>query len=95
MYNVQVNIKYSQMSDSEADVLRENIMFFCNTPKGSLPQNREYGLDSSIMDESFPILRMRATVDIVTGIRKFYKVNLTEIKVTADSEGGIKVKVCV
>lgn len=95
MYNVELNANKKNMTDAEIEVLKKNIMFFCNTPKGSLPQNRGFGLDPTITDEPFPRLRMRATVDIVTGVRKFYNVQLTEINITANEEGNVKVKISI
>lgn len=95
MYNVELNSNKKDMTDTKIEMLQKNIMFFCNTPEGSLPQNRDFGLDPTITDEPFPRLRMRATVDIVTGVRKFYNVQLTEINITADENGNIKVKISI
>lgn len=95
MYKVELSANKKEMTDAEIETLKKNIMFFCSTPKGSLPQNRDFGLDPTITDEPFSHLRMRATVDIVTGVRKFYNVQLTEINITADENGGIKVKISI
>lgn len=81
------------VTDEAAEQLKKNIMFFCNTPKGSLPQMRGYGLDPTIMDEPFATLRMRATVDIVSGLRQYYGIQVSSINVTADENGGVKVKI--
>lgn len=95
MINIDL-ITSDDLTTSEAvDALKKNIMFFCNTPKGSLPQMRDFGFDYSIIDEPFMIFRMKATVDIISGIRKFYNVNITDIDITADAEGGIKAKIKV
>lgn len=93
MYDVELNREYKDISDEELNALRRNIVFFCNTPRGSLPQNRDYGLDATIIDEPIQILKMRASVDIVTGVRKFFGVQITEINVTADENGHAKVKI--
>lgn len=95
MYDLELTANKKELTTAEIKKLIEDIKFFCNTPKGTLPQNREFGLDQTILDESFPILRMKATVDIVTGVRKFFNINLTEINITANADGGIKVKICI
>lgn len=90
-----VEIASSTMTDAEAELLRKNIIFFCRTPKGSLPQMREYGLDFSIIDEPFPIFQTKATVDIVTGVRKYYNINIGTIDITADEDGKVKIVIGV
>ena len=95
MIDVDLRIKDNSITDAEAQRLRENIKFFCNTPKGSLPQNRGYGLDMSVLDEPFHIMRMKATVDILSGIQKYYGVRLSTIDVSADGQGGARVKLTI
>lgn len=95
MIEVTVQNTDKPMTEAEAKLFKKNFKFFCSTPKGSLPQNREYGLDYSIFDEPFPVLRMKATVDIISGIRKEYGVQIKTIDITANENGGIKIKVSI
>lgn len=95
MFNVDVEISDNSITDEEAEVMKDNIIFFCNTPKGSLPQMREYGLDYSIIDQPFPILKMKATVDTVNGIREYYGIRIKNINVTADTNGGAKIQITI
>ena len=95
LYISGVTVESSKITDEETELQKKNIMFFCNTPKGSLPQMRDYGLDYSSIDEPFKIFRMKATVDIVTGIRKYYGVSLEAIDITANGKGGIQIKISV
>lgn len=85
----------STMTDAEVEVLQKDIMFFCNTPLGSLPQNRGFGLDHSILEEPYRTFRMKATVDIVSGVQKFYGVRIKRINITADENGEINVEIGV
>ena len=93
MLDIDVSVSNSKFKESEANTLKQNIRFFCNTPKGSLPQMRGYGLDFTILDEPFSTLRRKATVDIITGVRNYYNVQISDIKVTADENGKVTVKI--
>lgn len=93
MLDIDVSVSNNKFKEREANILKQNIIFFCNTPKGSLPQMRGYGLDFTILDEPFSILRRKVTVDIITGVRNYYNVQINDIKVTADENGKIIVKI--
>ncbi len=95
MLDVDVTVSNSRFKEREANVLKQNIIFFCNTPKGSLPQMRGYGLDFTILDEPFSTLRMKATVDIISGVRDYYGVQINDIRVTADGNGKTNIKIII
>ena len=80
------------MTESEIAALQENISFFIQTPLGSLPQRRDYGINAEIFDEPFDSFRMKATVDIVTGLRKHFGVNPERIQITKNKDGQAKLK---
>ncbi len=56
---------------------------------------RGYGLDFTILDEPFATLRMKATVDIITGVGNYYGVRINDINVTADGNGKTKIKIII
>lgn len=95
MFDVEVNNSNNLITDAEAELLKENIIFFCGTPRGSLPQMRDFGLDFAIMDEPYASMRVKATVDIITGIRKFYGIQITNIDISADGNGAVKIKISI
>ncbi len=90
-----IEISGMDSDDEKAEILAKNIMFFCSTPKGSLPQMRSYGLDYSAVSEPFKTFRVKASVDIISGVRRFYGINIKNIEINADENGGIKIKVSV
>lgn len=91
-----VNIANNTVTDeAAAEVLKQNIMFYLKTPRGSLPQMRGYGLDYSIIDEPFPIFRMKATVDIVKGIRDYCGISVNTINITADENGSVTINISI
>ena len=95
MIDVELQTENNTMTDAAAELLKRNIIFFCNTPRGSLPQMRDFGFDFSVFDEPFPIFRMKATVDILSGIRAQYGIQPKTIDITADGNGGVKLKISI
>lgn len=93
--DIDIEIANGDTDTEAAEILKKNIIFFCNTPLGSLPQRREFGIDYSILDAPFQTLRMRATVDIISAVRKFYGVQICNINITADQHGGVKLKIII
>lgn len=92
---MEVVFSSSTNDNGAAANLQKNIIFFCKTPLGSLPQRRDFGIDYSILEEPFPIMRMKATVAIVSGLRKFYGVSVSKIDITADENGKVKIKITI
>ena len=90
---MNINVSVSDTEKEKAETLKRNIEFFCRTPKGSLPQMRDFGLDYSILDRPFGEMRMYATVDIITGIRKYYEIQITDINVTAETDGSVNINI--
>lgn len=93
MIETQIEISENLTGKEKAAALItvKNIKFFCRTPKGSLAQMRDYGIDFTVFDEPVNVIKRKLTVDIVSGIRKFFDITVSEISVTADKEGKIKV----
>ncbi len=86
MLNTDITIN-SIDDTAEAETLRRNIEFYCRTPRGSLPQMRLYGIDFSVLDGSFETVRRKLTVDIISGIRDTFNVQIRDIKITANENG--------
>ena len=81
------NITDSTDKGAAAEQKIRDIIFFCETPKGSLPQMRDYGLDYTNIDENFVLFRRNATVDIIRGLRKHLSINVKNIDIKQNLEG--------
>lgn len=90
---IDIYVSNEMFTAAEAEILKQNIEFYCRTPKGSLPQMRNFGIDYTMLDTSFQEFRRSATVDIITGLRKFYSVQISEINITSDENGEAKIKI--
>lgn len=91
--SVELSKELVGIEKAQALITAENIKFFCRTPKGSLPQMRDYGIDFTVFDEPPQVIKARLTVDIVSGIRKYFDINVKEIEITADMNGRVKVRI--
>lgn len=91
--NVSLSDKWNGTDTKKIKQLIKNIQFFCNTPKGSLPLMRDYGFDFTILDEPMATVKMKATVDIISGIRKYFNIQIIDIEVIPDTDGSLKIKI--
>ncbi|MGN0162453.1 MAG: hypothetical protein ACI4EA_02575 [Candidatus Ornithomonoglobus sp.] len=87
MIKTDITIKNISVTDNEAEALKRNIEFYCSTPRGSLPQMRNYGLDFSVIGESYSAAKRKLTVDIISGVRDTFGVQISRIDVDADENG--------
>lgn len=63
------NIRFKEMGTVN-EVLR-NIAVILATPKGSVPQYREFGLDNSFLDKPLPIARTMAVMPVREAIEQW------------------------
>lgn len=63
------NIRFRE-EDTVREVLR-NIAVILATPKGSVPQYREFGLDNSFLDKPLPIARVMAVMPVREAIEQW------------------------
>ncbi len=88
-----VDVQSKTLSEAEMAVIKRNIQFFCNIPRGSLPQMRNYGIDFSAVGEGYDIAKRKLTVDIISGVRDTFGIHISEIDITADENGDYKVNI--
>ncbi len=90
MVRASIAFKNIPAADEAAESLKRNIQFFCQTPRGSLPQMRDYGIDYSFLGENASVAKRKLTVGIISGIREQFGIQISNIYVTEDeeTEGG-------
>ena len=79
----------------EVLLLQKNIAFWLNTPRGSLPQMRDFGLNYDVIDEPLQTFKMKITVDTISKVRELYGVKIKTINVTADENGKATLKITI
>ena len=75
MFTVDLSVEKNQMTSDEVSLLQKNIAFWLNTPRGSLPQMRDFGLNYDVIDEPLQTFKMKITVDTISKVRELYGEN--------------------
>ncbi|MGG1599313.1 hypothetical protein [Paenibacillus naphthalenovorans] len=67
----------------------ENLRVLYTTPAGTVPFDRDFGIDMSILDESFPISQGRLIVEYIEKTRRFEpRASVVEVLFDSDAENG-------
>lgn len=90
-----LDITTTKYTEAEAARLKRDMEFYFSTPRGSIPQMRNYGIDYSIFDLPISQLRQRLTVEIITGMREQFGINPQKVTVTADANGAVTAAVII
>ena len=94
MFTVDLSVEKTKMTSDEVSLLQKNIAFWLNTPRGSLPQMRDFGLND-VIDEPLQTFKMKITVDTISKVRELYGVKIKTINVTADENGKATLKITI
>ena len=71
--------------------IMQNVRTILSTAKGSVPLDREFGLDSAMVDEPESILRARRVADIVSAIETYEpRVMVTHVDWRGDGDGVVQ-----
>lgn len=97
MVTVNTIISNTTLSEETEETLKRNIQFFCQTPRGSLPQMRSYGISYDFLGEDIRAARRKLTVDIISGLREFFGLRVKEINIEPDAEtdGGFIIRIVI
>lgn len=57
--------------DSVAEEVSQNVRMIIGTPKGSVPLDREFGLDFDVIDQPMPRAKALTEVDIVEQVGRY------------------------
>ena len=95
MFTVDLSVEKTQMTSDEVLLLQKNIAFWLNTPRGSLPQMRDFGLNYDVIDEPLQTFKMKITVDTISKVRELYGEKIKTINVTADENGKATLKITI
>ncbi|MDO5397465.1 MAG: hypothetical protein Q4G33_06005 [bacterium] len=90
-----LDITATKYTEAEAARLKRDMEFYFSTPRGSLPQMRNYGIDYSVFDLPVHQLQQRLTVEIITGMRGQFGINPQKVTVTADENGVVTAAVVI
>ena len=81
-----------------AEIL-QNVKTILTTPKGSVPLDRDFGLDTTLLDAPIPVAQARYTGEIVEAVEKDEpRVKVEQVSFDGDGEDGklnVKVRVSI
>jgi len=79
-------INFGATGDAE---IIQNVQTIINTMKFSVPMDREFGVDSSMLDRPIPIAKSQFAVNVVDVIRKYEtRVTITGVEFDGDALTG-------
>ena len=81
-------ITVNGFNSSEADEIRENIETLLETPKGSIPLDRNYGIDMSCIDEPTIVAQSLMQQEIIEKVEKYEPRVLVKIVDTTINDDG-------
>jgi len=71
----------------------QNVRVILDTPKGTLPLDRNFGVDWSIVDLPIPVAFQRLKAEIVKAVEKYEpRAVINEIEVLPDEDGKVIVR---
>ncbi|WP_425057611.1 hypothetical protein SCACP_21280 [Sporomusa carbonis] len=89
---MELEITASQTIDFAPDEIAEiaqNVRTILTTPVFSVPLDREFGVDLSLLDSPMPVTKARLTAKIVAAIQKYEpRAQVLEVTYTGDAFEG-------
>ena len=81
---------------TEAEEIIQNVRTILATQKGTIPVDREFGLDGTVIDLPINLAKARLTNDIFQAIKRYEpRVSIERIDFTGDVSGKVVPKVVI
>ena len=93
MKTIDITAKLDSISflpKSEIEEILQNVQTILTTPKYSVPLDRNFGINTTLLDAPIPVAQAKLTADIINAIQ-VYEPRVTVLKVTyvSDNDAGI------
>lgn len=76
---------------NELEEIVQNVRTILSTPKGSVPLDREFGIDLSYLDSPTPVAEAKLTTEIIVAVKRYEpRVSVTAVSFTGDLNGKLK-----
>lgn len=80
--------------DTEIKEILQNVKTILTTIKGSVPLDRDFGIDGSYVDKPMPVARARLSSEIMKAVQKYEpRVTITSISFSGNQDGILVPKV--
>lgn len=75
--------------ESTVQEIIQNVRMIITTPKGTVPLDREFGIDATIIDRPLPVAQAQLARDVVNAVKKYEsRARVTKVEF-ADGSGAI------
>ncbi len=79
---------------SEIEEILQNVMTICTTSKYSVPMDREFGVDTVMLDEPVGRARAKLKAEIVRAVKKYEpRARVTRVDFSADLNGAVRPRI--
>lgn len=93
MQVIDVMAELSEIDFSPATTIKEilqNVRTILTTAKYTVPLDREFGLDASILDAPIAVVRAKLTAEIIQAVETYEpRVKVTKVNYEGDGEEGV------
>lgn len=80
--------------DTEVEEILQNVRTILSTIKGSVPLDRDFGVDASYLDRPINVAKAMLSSEIIKAIRNYEpRVTITAVDFTANLDGILKPKI--
>ncbi|GAK06025.1 hypothetical protein JCM19037_4577 [Geomicrobium sp. JCM 19037] len=84
------NVDVLLNDETNEEILSQNLKMLFTTPLGSVPLDRDYGINMDVVDAPLPIARGRLIVEYEDKIRRFYpQLRIKEVTFTGNAHTGL------
>lgn len=93
-YLIDKNMKVNFSPKNEVEEILQNIRTILSTIKGSVPLDREFGIDASYLDAPTPVAKAMLSSEILQAVRKYEpRAEITKIEFEGDLNGVLKPRI--
>ena len=86
------NVNFSP--ENKIEEILQNVRTILSTVKGSVPLDREFGVDASYLDAPTPVAKAMLSSEILQAIRKYEpRVEITKIEFEGDLNGTLRPRI--
>lgn len=80
--------------DTEIEEILQNVRTILTTVKGSVPMDRDFGIDGGYVDKPMPLARAKLSAEIMKAVQKYEpRVTISSISFSGSQDGVLVPKV--
>ena len=89
-YDVLATVDEVNFNPDKLSEILQNVKTILTTAKGSVPLDRDFGIDTSLIDLPVPVAKAKLTANIIDAIEKYEpRVTVSSVSFKGDGEDGI------